>query len=76
LEGGESSTLFTAKSVPVGSLFAEVVAFAAACEANSRPRRLFLLHVHIFFASVRLGLGLLVAALLRLVAPASAGLAR
>jgi hypothetical protein len=45
-------------------------------QANLGRGGLFLLHIHIFFASVRLGLGLLLSARLCLAAPAAAGLAR
>jgi hypothetical protein len=45
-------------------------------QTNLKRGGLFLLRIHIFFASVRLGLGLLLAARLCLAAPAAAGLAR
>jgi hypothetical protein len=45
-------------------------------QANLERGGLFLVHIHIFFASVRLGLGLLLAARLCLAASVAAGLAR
>jgi len=45
-------------------------------QPRSERRELLLLHIRILFASVHLGFGLLLAALLGLVAAASAGLTR